>query len=495
MKSIRNVLGMLGWGVIIHFLMGAAPQKPTTKPALTNKKTVAKKGALKGKDTKKGKKAKKAKKPEPEIVLAKYPKDSRPPIQMKDGGKVAILTLHDTINPATGDYVKAGIGWAKEWGANLIVLELDTPGGLLQTTRSIVKDILNSPIPVVVFVTPSGARAGSAGVFITMAGHIAAMSPGTNIGAAHPVMGGKDPEKAGGKHMARKVENDTVAFIEAIAKQRRRNIAWGKKAVIESASITSDEALRLKVIDVVAGDTADLLKKIDGKKIYVNSFPMILATKNMTVKRMSMSFKQKFLNFFANPQIAYFLMMIGFAGIMMEIYHPGAIFPGVLGGICLFLAFVGLQVLPINYGGVALIFLGGLLLVGELITPAFGILFVGGIISMFVGSIFLIDSPDPSMQVPMPMIIATVSTLTVVFGLALWAVMRAYNKPPLTGEHRMIGEIGTVRAALNPVGTVRVFGEQWNAESADGESIAEGTEIKVVEVKGLKVKVVPVSKS
>lgn len=411
------------------------------------------------------------------------------------GKEVAVLTLVGSINPGSADYIRHGLSKASQSGAAMVVIAMDTPGGLLQATREIVKVILNSDIPVAVFVSPNGARAGSAGVFITMAGHIAAMSPGTNIGAAHPVVGGgKDPEKAAGKHMAQKILNDTVAFIKAIAKQRKRNVEWGKKAVVESDSITAEEALKMNVIDVIAHDVPDLLKKIDGKQVMVGQRTVTLQTKGLQIRDMPMTFKQKMVNLFADPQIAYFLMMFGLLGIMMEIYHPGAIFPGVLGAICLFLAFVSFQILPINYGGVALILLGILLLVAELLTPTFGLLFVGGMISLTLGSIFLIDSPDPNLRLSFSTILPTIAVLSLILGAILFSVLRTYGRPVMSGEEGMVGEIGTVRTSLAPRGTVRIRGEQWNAVAADDVPIEAGEKVRIVSLDGLCLRVVSVNK-
>ena len=410
------------------------------------------------------------------------------------GGDAVVLTLMGSINPGTADYITTGLRNASRSHAGIAIIRLDTPGGYLRATRTMVKAILNADIPVAVFVTPSGGRAGSAGVFITMAGHIAAMSPSTNIGAAHPVMGGgKDPEKAAGKHMAAKVLNDTVAFIKAIAKRRKRNVKWAKKAVVESASITATEALKMNVIDVIAHDVSDLLRKIDGKTVVVGQRKVVLHTKNMVIRNQEMTFKQKVVIFFSNPQIAYFLMMFGVGGIMMEIYHPGAIFPGVLGAICLFLAFVSFQILPINYGGLALILLGVLLLVAELLTPTFGLLFVGGMISLTIGSIFLIDSPDPNLRISLSTILPTMGVLSLLLGAILVAIMRTYGQPVMGAEQGMIGEVGVVRTVLQPQGTVRIRGEQWNAEASEGEPLEPGTTVKVVSMEGLRLQVVSVT--
>lgn len=406
------------------------------------------------------------------------------PVSEVPGKKALVITVVGSINAGTADYISEAIRKAPSQGAALLILEMDTPGGFLQATRSIVKAILNAELPVVVFVAPSGARAGSAGVFITLAGHVAAMSPGTNIGAAHPVSGGgKDPEASGGKHMAKKIENDTVAFVAAIAKQRKRNVQWAKKAVLESDSITSDEALAMKVIDVIAPDTRSLLKKIDGRVVRVRQKMVRINTAGLQVEHRKMTFKQGIVNFFADPNIAYFLLTFGMLGIVMEIYHPGAIFPGVFGAICLFLSFVAMQVLPINYGGLALIALGVLLLVAELFTPTFGVLFLGGMISLGVGSIFLIDSPDPNLRVSFSLILPMLSVIGLLLGATLIAVARTYRRPKFVGVGSLVGAHGTVYSEISPKGKVMIQGELWNAHSK--EPLAKGVEIRVVSMEGL----------
>ncbi len=408
------------------------------------------------------------------------------------GQKALVISVVGSINAGTADYIGEAIRKAPSQGAAVVVLEMDTPGGFLQATRSIVKSILNAEIPVLVFVTPSGARAGSAGVFITLAGHIAAMSPGTNIGAAHPVTGGgKDPEASGGKHLAKKIENDTVAFVAAIAKQRQRNVAWARKAVLESDSVTSDEALSLKVIDLIASNTQDLLQKVDGRMVRVGQRELRLRTRTLPIERKQMTFKQGVVNFFADPNIAYFLLTFGMLGIVMEIYHPGAIFPGVFGAICLFLSFVAMQVLPINYGGLALMGLGLLLLVAELFTPTFGVLFLGGLISLAVGSIFLIDSPDPNLRISSMMIVPTLLVMALLLGGVLVAVLRTYRKPVFSGVGSLVGREGLAYADIRGEGKVSIDGELWNARAKQG--VAKGSRVRVVAMDGLLLHVERVS--
>lgn len=400
------------------------------------------------------------------------------------GQKAWVISVVGSINAGTADYIGESIRKAPSQGVSVVVLEMDTPGGFLQATRSIVKSILNAEVPVLVFVAPSGARAGSAGVFITLAGHIAAMSPGTNIGAAHPVTGGgKDPEATGGKHLAKKIENDTVAFVAAIAKQRHRNVAWARKAVLESDSVTSDEALSLKVIDLIAANTQDLLQKVDGRVVRVGQRDVRLRTKTLTIEHKQMTLKQGVVNFFADPNIAYFLLTFGMLGIVMEIYHPGAIFPGVFGAICLFLSFVAMQVLPINYGGLALMGLGLLLLVAELFTPTFGVLFLGGLISLAVGSIFLIDSPDPNLRISLYVILPTLGAMALMLGGILVAVFRTYRRPVFSGVGSLVGREGLAYSEIVGEGKVFIDGELWNAHGKG--VIPKGARVRVVAMDGL----------
>src|SRR5437867_3622752 len=302
---------------------------------------------------------------------------------------VDVIVIDGTINPAVDDFIRESIGRAKLNRAHALVIQLDTPGGLLTSTRTIVKEILGAPVPVIVYVSPSGAGAGSAGVFVTMSGHIAAMAPGTNIGAAHPVGGGGQEVKG---VMGEKIENFTASFSETIARQRGRNAEWAIQAVRKSVSITEKEALKLNVIDIVAKDLDDLLKQSDGRKVDLDGRPHTLSLKDVKVIRHEMNVKQRVINTIADPNIAYLLLMAGILGLYMEFSHPGVIFPGVAGAICLLLAFASLQLLPINYAGLGLIILGIGLLIGEAFAPSFGVLGVGGIISLALGSFFLFDT-------------------------------------------------------------------------------------------------------
>ena len=299
-----------------------------------------------------------------------------------DSHRVHLITLDASINPATADFIHESIFSAAHEGAQALIIELDTPGGLLDSTKSIVKDLLGSPLPVIVYVAPSGAGAASAGVFVTMAANIAAMAPGTNIGAAHPV-GGQGENISG--DMREKVENFTVSLSKTIAHERGRNVEWAEKAVRESVSITEQEALKLHVIDVVAANLDDLLRQCDGREVQLGTTKVLLDLAGAEIVRKDMRLKQKFLNILANPNVAYLLMTAGLLGLYVEFTHPGVFFPGVAGGICLLLGLTALQVLPINYSGLALLGLGLALLISELFLPSFGILGISGIVSFVLG--------------------------------------------------------------------------------------------------------------
>src|SRR5262245_33962342 len=397
---------------------------------------------------------------------------------------VDLIVIDGTINPAVDDFIRESIGRAKSNGARALIIQLDTPGGLLSSTRTIVKEILGAPVPVMVYVAPSGAGAGSAGVFITMAAHVAAMAPGTNIGAAHPVAGGGQEVKG---VMGEKIENFTASFSESIAQKRGRNTEWAIQAVRKSVAITEKEALKIKVIDVIAKDVGDLLEQAHGRKVDIEGHMQELALKDARIDRHEMSIKQKVLNAIADPNIAYLLMMAGFLGLYMEFAHPGVIFPGVAGAICLLLAFASLQLLPINYTGLALVLLGVALLVGEAFFPSFGVLGIGGIISLALGSLLLFETPASDFGVDRSIVFTAVGTLGS-FVLAIsYLVFRSQKARPTMGLEGMVGEVGEVRAQLNPAGKVFVHGEYWNAKS-DSE-IEAGERVEVVGFDGMVLKV------
>ncbi|MBI1993931.1 MAG: ATP-dependent Clp protease proteolytic subunit, partial [Deltaproteobacteria bacterium] len=336
--------------------------------------------------------------------------------------RVDLIVIDGGINPAVDDFIRESIARARSKGARALIIQLDTPGGLLTSTRSIVKDILGAPVPVIVYVAPSGAGAGSAGVFITLAAHIAAMAPGTNIGAAHPVAGGGQEVKG---VMGEKIENFTASFSEAIAEKRGRNTEWAIQAVRRSVSITEKEALKKNVIDIVAKDVDDLLRQAEGKKVDLDGRDQVLSFADARVERFEMGLKQKILNTLSDPNIAYLLLMAGILGLYMEFSHPGVIFPGVAGGICLLLALTSFQILPINYAGLLLMLLGIALLIGEAFLPSFGVLGIGGAISLGLGSLLLFDTESSDLVVDRSIIFTAVGTLSALMLLLGYLVFKS----------------------------------------------------------------------
>jgi len=395
-----------------------------------------------------------------------------------------ILKINDAITPAIADFIKRGIEQSVKDKAECLIIQMDTPGGLDLSMRDIIKEMMNADIPIVVYVAPSGARAASAGVFITLASDIAAMAPGTNIGAAHPVaVGGGKMDRT----MAEKVVNDAVAYIESIAEKKGRNVKWAAKAVRESVSITETEALKIKIIDLIAKDVDDLLAKIDGKTIEKSRRTLKLATKGLKTNRVEMGFRESFLATLSNPNIAYILMMIGLAGLYFELSNPGAVFPGVIGGICLILAFFAFRTLPVNYAGILLILLGVFLFIAEIKITSYGLLSVGGVISLALGSIMLFDSPLPFLRASLTVIIPTVLVAAGFFIFAVTMTVKAHRAKPATGKEGLLGEVGKAATRIDPEGKVFVHGEFWNAY-ADG-IIEEGQKVRVVKAEGLWVKV------
>ncbi|GIX46459.1 MAG: serine protease [Candidatus Tectimicrobiota bacterium] len=394
---------------------------------------------------------------------------------------VDVLTVEGVINPVVVEYMTAGIARAEEEGARAVIFQLDTPGGLVESTRLIVKALLNANVPTVVYVAPSGARAASAGTFITMAAHVAAMAPGTNIGAAHPVAGGGQDIEG---DMRKKIENDLAAFARSIAEQRGRNADWAEQAVRESVSVTESEALKLNVIDLIAEDVADLLAKLDGRQVTVAGKEVTLQTGKAVVQYREMSWRQRLLAALSHPQIALILLSLGSIGLLIELYNPGLIFPGVVGAISLLLAFYSLQTLPINYAGLLLIGLALVLFILETQIPSFGMLTVGGIVSMFLGSLMLVDSPEEYLRIPLSTIIAVVGTTAALFTFVIGAAVRSVKRRPVSGQEGLIGERGKVVRRIDPEGTVFVRGSLWTARSTT--PLEEGTPIRVVRVEGLK---------
>jgi len=394
------------------------------------------------------------------------------------------IIIDGSINPAVDDFIRESIARAKSNGARALIIQLDTPGGLLSSTRTIVKEILGAPVPVMVYVAPSGAGAGSAGVFITLAAHIAAMAPGTNIGAAHPVAGGGQEVKG---VMGEKIESFVASFSETIAQRRGRNTEWAIQAVRRSVSITEKDALKKNVIDIIAKDVDDLLKQADGRKVDLDGRAVKLALKDVRIVRHEMSFKQKVINTIADPNIAYLLLMAGILGLYMEFSNPGAIFPGVAGAICLLLASVSFQLLPFSYAGLLLILLGIGLLVGEAFMPSFGVLGIGGIISLALGSMLLFDTENTGIAVDRSIIFTAVATLGAFCFAVIYLVFRSQVAKVTLGIDGLVGEIGEARARLSPRGKIFVHGEYWNAEG-EGE-IEAGEKVEVIGFDGMTLKV------
>ncbi|MCK4388937.1 MAG: nodulation protein NfeD [Desulfobacterales bacterium] len=396
-------------------------------------------------------------------------------------GEVYVVKVSGTINPGMAEYVIRNMEKASREGAACLVIQLDTPGGLALSMRSIVMSVLASEIPVVVFVSPSGARAASAGVMITLAADIAAMAPSTNIGAAHPVSLG---QKKMDKTMAEKVVNDMVAYTKGIAEKRGRNSEWAEKAVRESVSVTEKEALELKVIDLIAEDLDDLLEKIDGRELKDKG---ILRTKGVKRVALTESLRDKILKTLSDPNIAYVLMMIGMAGIYFELSHPGAIFPGVVGAICLILAFFAFQTLPVNYAGILLIGVALVLFILEMKVASYGLLSLGGIISLFLGSLMLFEGGPAGLRLSWRVLIPMVIMISGFFVFVASLVFRSQISKPRTGDKGLIGDVGLVKETLAPGGKVFVHGELWNAEAA--EPIETGAKIRVVGMDHLVLKV------
>ncbi|MBZ0158773.1 nodulation protein NfeD [Candidatus Methylomirabilis sp.] len=392
---------------------------------------------------------------------------------------VLAIQVEGVISPSTADYIIRAIKQADREAAQALVIELDTPGGLDLSMRSIIKEMLAAERPIVVYVSPGGGRAASAGAFITLAAHVAAMAPGTNIGAAHPVnMGGQMD-----KEMSKKVTNDAAAYIRTIAEQRGRNAQWAEDAVRKSVSATEKEALKLKIIDLVADKLDDLLAALDGREVTTAHGKVMLHTKGVEVTRIEMDLRDKILKVISDPTIAYMLLMLGIAGLYFEISTPGAILPGALGGICLILAFYGLQTLPINYAGLLLILLAIILFIAEVKVVSYGLLTVGGIVAMVLGSIMLIRSPEPFMRISLSAILLTTAATAAFFGFIVTMALRAQRQKTTTGAEGLIGQIGTVMTPLKPEGSILVEGELWSAQCEDGAE--PGDKVRILAVKGL----------
>jgi membrane-bound serine protease (ClpP class) len=401
---------------------------------------------------------------------------------------VESIRVDGMINPAVSDFIHRSIEKAHEANAECLIIHLNTPGGLLQSTREIVGDFLESDIPIVVYVSPGGAQAGSAGVFVTMAAHIAAMAPGTNIGAAHPVTLQGQPDSI----MGAKITNDAAAFIRTIAEKRNRNLEWAEEAVRKSVAITETEALAQNVIDVIAKNDRDLLEKIDGRQVTTVKGIETLHVKDAKIETYEMGWMEKILDLLSDPNIAYILFMLGTYGLLFELYNPGSIFPGIVGVVSLLLAFYSMHTLPVNYAGLALIIFGIILFVLEIKIVSHGMLTIGGIISLTLGSFMLIRTPAglEVVTISWKVIVATVAMTTFFFAFLLGLGLKAQRRKPTTGQEGLIGEIGETVDQLNPDGTIRVHGEFWKATSTAGK-ILKNTQVRIISVKDLSLIVEP----
>ena len=400
---------------------------------------------------------------------------------------VMLVDVEGVISPVTVRIVSSAVEKARDARALALVVRLDTPGGLERSMRSIVQSILNSDVPVLVWVGPTGARAASAGVFITMAAHVAAMAPATNLGAAHPVaVGGGSTDKESMK----KIENDAAAFVRTIATTRGRNAEWAEKAVRESVSATEREAVKLRIVDLVADSVVDLLDKSDGRTVKTAKGDVVLKVRGATVTPIEIGFRDRILNVITDPNVAYVLMMLGMLGLFFELSNPGVILPGVIGGISLILAFFAFQSLPLNYAGLLLILFGAVLFIAEIKVVSHGILSIGGVVSLLLGSLMLFDAP-PGMELRVSwLVVGTTVALTAGMFLTVITVgVRALARRPTTGSEGLVGLTGVVRAESGSEAQVLVHGELWRAVT-DGPALEVGDTVRVVAVEGLTVKVV-----
>jgi membrane-bound serine protease (ClpP class) len=437
-------------------------------------------------------------------------------------GTVTVLEINGAIGPATSNYVVRGIVSAHERGSRLVVIEMDTPGGLDSAMRDIIRAILASPVPVATYVTPSGARAASAGTYILYASHIAAMTPATNLGAATPVSIGGEPEPAppaapvpvpqgksppgkggmppgggegapenppAGSAMERKVVNDAVAYIRGLAELRGRNADWAEQAVRGAASLTASAALEQKVVDLIARDLPDLLARADGREVRIDDRTVKLATRDLTEVRVKPDWRTELLAVITNPTVAYGLMLIGIWGLLLEGYNPGAVLPGVVGVICLLIALFAFQILSVNYAGLALVVLGSAMIIAEFFFPTYGSLGAGGLIAFIVGSLILFDTDVPGMQVGRPLIAAFATVGGIVIAGIVFLATRAMRHPVATGAAAMIGASAEVIDGFTGKGRVRYGGELWNARS--DVALRAGQTTRIVRVEGLTLWVEP----
>jgi len=405
-------------------------------------------------------------------------------------GDVVNFRVEDTIQPASQRFIERALAAAEARGAELVVMELDTPGGLLDATRKITTAVSGSEVPVAVYVSPAGARAASAGFFILLAADVAAMAPGTNTGAAHPVGGQGEnlPED-----VRDKATEDATAMIQAFAEQRRRNVELAVAAVRESASYTAEEAKKTGLVDLIANDLDDLLKKLSGTEVRrFDGTTKVLELSEPIIFRIEPTFADRLFSVLANPNVVYLLMALGALGLYVEITHPGGILPGVIGVVCLVVGLYSISVLPVSWAGVALIFVALMLFLLEVKVASYGLLTIGGLICFVLGSLMLFDAPIPAMRVSLGVILPTAIVLAGVTAFLLNRVVRAHRLRPMTGEEGLVGEVGTALSDIDPTGKVLVHGEYWDARSVT-TAIASGARVRVVAVGSKRIDVEPVS--
>jgi membrane-bound serine protease (ClpP class) len=402
------------------------------------------------------------------------------PVTATQASEAHVVAFEGPIGPVALKFIAGAIERAEHESAVCLVVELDTPGGLDTSMRGIIQDVIASRVPVVVYVHPSGARCASAGVFIAMSADAVGMTPGTSIGAAHPVTIG---EAEVDEETMEKIVNDSASYIKSLAAKRGRNEEWAEQAVRESATATAEEALELGIIDVVADDLEELLDALDGLKVD-DLKGGLLETKDATVRRFEMNLRFRLLAILSNPNVAYLLLILGFYGIFFELSNPGSIFPGVLGAIALVLAFFSFQMLPINYAGVLLILLAVGFFVAEIWVTSGGLLTLGGAVAMFFGSLMLIESPLPFLRISFKIIIPAVIATAAFFLFAVGAGIRAQRRKPVTGREGLVGEKGTATTDIDRTGQAFIHGELWTVVSK--EKIAKGEEVEVISIEGLK---------